>query len=300
MSANPCHENVVVLPVLFAALLGTASTAVQARPANGPNCANAGCHGNPVLDTSPGSGGTLRFGANGRTLVGESSTADFVLRNLNTKIPRGGGFTGAFPSTPAGSEFGAPASLTMVGDTVRAAGTAAGYLTPQLGSESRAYTYRPTARGADTLPLTFTPLLGYLGVPPTVSVTFQGQGVARAGGSRHRCARCGQRACRDHRRLGSHHPQHRGRKHVRARRRKQPEREFPIGRRHFLGRDVRFQPCRCLVDVESVRLRAVGARPANAERRRGAGQRQQRRHQSGTRAGCRTGRHRGRALVHGV
>ncbi|MCC6125890.1 MAG: choice-of-anchor D domain-containing protein [Pirellulales bacterium] len=134
------------------------------------NCAD--CHGDPTLKTTPSNGGTLTFGTNGYTLVGQSSTAAFTIQNDTTKKS---GFKGNFPAAPAGSKFTPNTALAING--YNNAGTYTGHLTPGL-SESRTYTYTPTQRGVNTTTVSFTPLDGYDGTPPTVTITLRGQGVA--------------------------------------------------------------------------------------------------------------------------
>ena len=145
----------------------------NARPAFGPNC--AGCHSAPVLATNPANG-KLNFG---NTRLGENSVAPFTLQNLNPNTPHGGGFGGSFPVPGAGTPFTLNGNPTIVGDTARAPG----YLTPQLGSESRDYTFTPTARGASSTSLSFTPDFGFSGTPPTVTVDLSGTGVGPQFGS---------------------------------------------------------------------------------------------------------------------
>ena len=123
------------------------------------------------MATVPANGSPLTFGAgtNGYTLVGQSTMAILQIKNTTTGTTRGG-FAGSFPSI--NGEFKSPAtSLVIAGKNGN------GYLTPGM-TDQRTYSYTPTGRGADTLPVTFTPTGGYSGTPPSSQVTFTGQGVA--------------------------------------------------------------------------------------------------------------------------
>lgn len=171
----------------FLALLGLAFwllpfDAALARPDGSFGTSCAGCHGDPVLSSSPANGQTLSFGQNGYTLVGSSSNADFRLKN-NEALGHsgqgaalfGGGFSGSFPGTLAGSKFTPNGSLAIVGTFYGSAFT--GYLTQQA-SESRTYTYTPTERKVDDSTLSFKPANGFSGTAPSVTVALKGQGVA--------------------------------------------------------------------------------------------------------------------------
>ncbi len=139
------------------------------------NCATSNCHNSPILAPTPADGGTLSFGTNGFTLVGQSSLATWTLKN-NRPVStgsgaanKGGGFSGSFPAIAAGSDFSSGFPLAIVGNN--------GYLTPQL-SQGYTYTYTPGARGTDSRSISFTPSNGFSGTPPTATITLQGQGVA--------------------------------------------------------------------------------------------------------------------------
>ena len=158
--------------ILSATGLATLPSIGHALPSLAPaNC--AGCHGNPTISTTPGSGGFLKFGNNGNTLVGMISSGQFTIANttVNQSLP-GGGFTGSFPG--AVGPFAPTTSQAFVGGTAGADGKK--YLTPGQ-SDTLTYTYAPTVRGANTSTLSFTPTNGF-NSPPTVTITLQGQGVA--------------------------------------------------------------------------------------------------------------------------
>lgn len=161
------------------------SSGVFAFPSFHPtNCAN--CHGNRPIQTTPASGGTITFGNNGNTLVGQTSSASFTIKNNHVNdlsapssaVKKGGGFTGSFPSVPAGTEFGPTSTLAIVGTDSVVGGP--DYLTPQQ-SNSRNYTYTPQQRSLgvfDTTRISFTPTNGFSGTPPTVTITLRGKEVA--------------------------------------------------------------------------------------------------------------------------
>lgn len=156
-------------------LLATVSVAHAFPTFHPTNCANSGCHNSPILAPTPAGGGTLGFGTNGFTLVGQSSLATWTLKNdrpVSTgsgAANKGGGFSGSFPAIAAGSEFSSDLPLAIVGNN--------GYLTPQL-SQGYTYTYTPAARGTDSRSISFTPANGFSGTPPTATISLQGQGVA--------------------------------------------------------------------------------------------------------------------------
>src|SRR3954463_14087654 len=161
------HGSLALL--LSATGLATLPSAVQAHLSFAPqNCAS--CHGNPTLSTSPGSGGFLKFGNNGNSLVGMVSSGQITITNATSNQIEGG-FTGSFPG--ATGPF-APTTTQALAGSLGADGK--NYLTPGQ-SDTRTYTYTPTGRTSNTTTLTFTPTNGFLAAP-TVSFVLQGQGVA--------------------------------------------------------------------------------------------------------------------------
>lgn len=170
------YVTLLVIPGWSAQI--SSSHAFSSLIPGGANC--SGCHGNPVVGSTPGNGGTLTFGSGGKTLVGQSSSATFEIRNDSTNAR--GGFKGNFPA--ASGEFSPNSELAIVGDR--------GLLRAQIGSsglpasfiaESRVYHYSPTGRGIDTLVVTFTPSSAYFksasdAAAQAKTITFKGQGVA--------------------------------------------------------------------------------------------------------------------------
>ena len=173
MPRFPGFKRAVFITLPLALLLCLPGVS-NARPAFGPNC--SGCHGAPVLATNPANGGKLNFG---NTRVGENSVATFTLQNLNQNSPHGGGFGGSFPVPGAATPFTLNGDPTIVGDATRAPG----YLTPQLGSESRDYIFTPTSRGTSSTSISFTPDPGFSPTAPTVTIDLSGTGVGPQFGS---------------------------------------------------------------------------------------------------------------------
>ncbi len=167
------------IAITIAMSLGPIFT-VHAFPNESFGTGCAGCHGNPTLVATPSTGGILSIGNSGFTLVGQSSVADFTLKNnraAGTSIggTKGGGFSGTFPAPVAGDGFSTTSPLVIVGNNILGN---LRYLTPQL-SQSVSYVYTPSVRGPNSQTLSFTPTLGFLANTfPTVSFSLQGQGVA--------------------------------------------------------------------------------------------------------------------------
>ena len=157
-------------------LLVGLSPQASAHPSYGSNCSD--CHSNNAkMSTTPGNGGVLKFGANGYTLVGKSSTADLTIADTSTGTT-GGGFAGNFPAVTGPFSPNTTQALTtqyggfLVGPTVAAKDGG-------VSSVTRTYTYTPTVRGVNTQSVTITPTDGFVsGTYPSSTITFSGQGVA--------------------------------------------------------------------------------------------------------------------------
>jgi hypothetical protein len=146
--------------------------------AQNQNC--SGCHGDPLVGSTPANGNVLSFGVNGKTLVGQSSNATFTVSDASTN--ERGGFKGSFPA--GGGAFSVNGSLAIVGDQgFLRAQKSFGPLPANFVSESRVYSFAPLTRGTASLGVSFTPLSSQFtsaaaAQAAAVSVTFQGQGVA--------------------------------------------------------------------------------------------------------------------------
>jgi len=168
-------------PFFLLAVLGAVSApsyGFSSLLASNSNC--SGCHGNPLVGSTPVTGGVLAFGNNGKTLVGQTSSANFTISNTSTN--QRGGFKGIFPSVTG--EFSVNGSPTIVGDQgFLRAQKSVGPLPLGSVSEARLYSYKPTGRGSDSVIVKFTPLSSQFITGADASaaartVSFQGQGVA--------------------------------------------------------------------------------------------------------------------------
>jgi len=154
--------------MVSAACLVLLPTTGSAHPSNAPeNC--SGCHGNPTLTSNPADGGTLTFG---KTLVGETSSANFSINNAAVA-----GNTGRFTGTYSGASgmFSANGGAGITSGVLAADGK--NYLLPGQ-SDARSYSFAPTSRGIVTTGASFAVANGFSPSSPTVNITLQGQGVA--------------------------------------------------------------------------------------------------------------------------
>ena len=172
----------IALPILLLAAIGASARFAAAHPNFAPQDCSS-CHGAVAsMTTTPASGSTLSFV---KTLVGQSSTASFTIKN-NSTASMGGGFTGSFPA--ASAPF-SPTTATGFNVAVPHDGASSPYtfiLPPSVvsadggtSSTAEVYTYTPTVRGTNTQSITFKPSAGFIGTTtPSSSITLTGQGVA--------------------------------------------------------------------------------------------------------------------------